>query len=134
VLSALPGAQPRHFALVAGTGFAEAVVDYHPPASALRVSGWTYGRMLKTMYDTFIGFALMPIRIMTIPPALWSSLLTLHSRPYFLYVLIQRTPPCRDATRLMLGSPVLRLQFPDDGVVGLPVSHLCGGSSGGLMY
>ena len=54
------------FALVAWTGFSQAVVHYHRRSRLAGVSGWTYGRMVKTMYDTFIGFSPLPIRLMTI--------------------------------------------------------------------
>jgi dolichol-phosphate mannosyltransferase len=30
------------------------------------VSGWTFRKMIKTMYDAFIGFSFLPIRIMTL--------------------------------------------------------------------
>ena len=105
------------FALVAWTGFAEAVVEYHRQRRRSGVSGWTYGRMLKTMYDTFIGFSLMPIRIMTITGAL-VSLLTLPLAAYFLYVYISGRP-LPGWTSVMLGLTVFfGLQFLMMGVVG----------------
>ncbi len=72
------------FALVAWAGFSEAIVEYHRQQRRFGISGWTYGRMVKTMYDTFIGFSQMPIRVMTIAGAV-VSMLTLPIAGYVLY-------------------------------------------------
>ena len=72
------------FALVAWAGFSEAIVEYHRQQRRFGISGWTYGRMVKTMYDTFIGFSQTPIRFMTITGAL-VSLLTIPMAMYILY-------------------------------------------------
>src|SRR5437764_32623 len=72
------------FALVAWTGFSEEVVTYERQRRRTGASGWTYGRMVKTMYDTFIGFSQTPIRVMTITGAL-VSLLTIPMAGYILY-------------------------------------------------
>jgi dolichol-phosphate mannosyltransferase len=105
------------FALVAWTGFSEAVVDYHRQRRRSGVSGWTYGRMVKTMYDTFIGFSLMPIRIMTITGAL-VSLLTIPFAAFLLYHWISGRP-LRGWTSVMLGLTMFfGLQFLMMGVVG----------------
>lgn len=53
------------FALVAWTGFEQAVVDYDRAARVAGQSGWSVSRMMKSMYDTFIGFSFLPIRLMT---------------------------------------------------------------------
>jgi dolichol-phosphate mannosyltransferase len=53
------------FALVAWTGFTEAVVDYNRVRRVAGNSGWTYSKMVKTLYDAFIGFSFLPIRVMT---------------------------------------------------------------------
>ena len=53
------------FAIVAWTGFDQAVVDYDRQPRLAGRSKWNFGRMLKTMYDAFIGFSMLPIRIMT---------------------------------------------------------------------
>lgn len=53
------------WALVAWTGFQQEVVDYERRARTTGRSGWTLGRMLSAMYDTFVGFSPMPIRLMT---------------------------------------------------------------------
>ena len=105
------------FALVAWTGFSEAVVDYHRQRRRSGVSGWTYGHMVKTMYDTFIGFSLMPIRLMTITGAL-VSLLTVPLAVYFLAVWVGGRP-LPGWTSVMLALTVFfGLQFLMMGIVG----------------
>ena len=54
------------FALVAWTGFDQAVVDYDRRARVAGRSGWGLSRMIKSMYDVFIGFSFVPVRLMTV--------------------------------------------------------------------
>lgn len=54
------------FALVAWTGFEQRVVEYDRRKRLKGKSGWTFFKMLRSMYDTFIGFSLLPVRIMTL--------------------------------------------------------------------
>jgi len=54
------------FAIVAWTGFDQAVVDYDRQPRMRGHSKWNFWRMLKTMYDAFIGFSVLPIRVMTL--------------------------------------------------------------------
>jgi glycosyltransferase involved in cell wall biosynthesis len=54
------------FALVAWTGFDQAYVEYDRRARVAGSSGWTFGRMIKSMYDMFIGFSFLPVRLMTL--------------------------------------------------------------------
>ena len=95
MLRAAPVGRDEHnrvtFALVAWTGFEEAVVEYHRRPRTAGSSGWTYGRMVKTMYDTFIGFSLAPIRLITTIGAVVSSL-TIPLTAYFLIVRILGRP------------------------------------------
>ena len=53
------------FALVAWTGFDQAVVHYDRLPRVSGKSGWSFSKMIKTMYDAFIGFSLLPVRIIT---------------------------------------------------------------------
>ena len=53
------------FALVAWTGFRQDIVEYDRQRRRAGVSGWTFGRMIKTMYDAFVGFSPLPIRLTT---------------------------------------------------------------------
>jgi glycosyltransferase involved in cell wall biosynthesis len=54
------------FALVAWTGFKQDIVEYDRLARTRGVTGWTFARKLKAMYDTFIGFSELPARMITI--------------------------------------------------------------------
>jgi len=55
-----------NFALVAWTGFEQAVIEYDRQKRVSGKSGWNLGRLLKTTYDAFIGFSYLPIRLMTL--------------------------------------------------------------------
>lgn len=54
------------FALVAWTGFDQEVVYYDRKERVAGTSGWGFSGMLKAMYDTFVGFSYMPIRLITL--------------------------------------------------------------------
>jgi dolichol-phosphate mannosyltransferase len=105
------------FALVAWTGFSEAVVEYHRQRRRSGVSGWTYGQMVKTMYDTFIGFSLMPIRLMTIAGAL-VSLLTIPIVGYILYHRLAGHPILGWTSVMVALTVFFGLQFLMMGIVG----------------
>lgn len=105
------------FALVAWTGFRQEVVDYDRRGRSAGKSGWSFGRMLKAMYDTFIGFSEVPARLMTITGVLTSLL----SIPFSLYLVISwwLTDTVPGWTGLMLGVTVFfGLQFLMMGLVG----------------
>ena len=53
------------FALVAWTGFRQEIVQYDRKRRRAGRSGWTFWRMVLTMYDAFVGFSLLPIRLTT---------------------------------------------------------------------
>jgi dolichol-phosphate mannosyltransferase len=54
------------FALVAWTGFDQAVVFYDRRARQRGKSGWTLRRMLDTGYDVFVGFSPLPAKLLTL--------------------------------------------------------------------
>ena len=54
------------FALVGWTGFKQEIVWYDRRMRQKGSSGWTFGRMIKTMYDALIGFSELPARIITL--------------------------------------------------------------------
>jgi glycosyltransferase involved in cell wall biosynthesis len=105
------------FALVAWTGFAEAVVEYERRRRRTGVSGWTYGRMVKTMYDTFIGFSQTPIRVITITGAL-VSLLTVPMAGYILYHRLAGHPILGWTSIMLPLTLFFGLQFLMMGVIG----------------
>ena len=105
------------FALVAWTGFRQEVVHYDRRGRSAGKSGWSFGRMLKAMYDTFIGFSEVPARLMTITGLLTSLL----SIPFSLYLVISwwLTDTVPGWTGLMFGVTVFfGLQFLMMGLVG----------------
>jgi len=79
------------FALVAWTGFEQTTVDYDRKQRVAGKSGWSFSKMIKAMYDTFIGFSLLPIRIMTIIGALVSAL-TVPISIYLVYGWLTGSP------------------------------------------
>jgi glycosyltransferase involved in cell wall biosynthesis len=79
------------FALVAWTGFDQATVEYDRRQRVAGKTGWSLARMIKAMYDTFIGFSLLPIRIMTIV-GVFVSALTLPFSIYLIYSWLTGAP------------------------------------------
>lgn len=53
------------FALVAWTGFRQRTVEYDRGARIAGTSGWSVSRMFKAMYDAFVGFSPLPVRLIT---------------------------------------------------------------------
>jgi glycosyltransferase involved in cell wall biosynthesis len=53
------------FALVAWTGFDQAVMEYDRRPRLEGRSGWTFTRLLSTAYDVFIGFSPLPAQLLT---------------------------------------------------------------------
>lgn len=53
------------FALVAWTGFDQAVVPYDRRQRIAGRSGWSFGQMINTAYDVFIGFSPLPAKAIT---------------------------------------------------------------------
>jgi dolichol-phosphate mannosyltransferase len=105
------------FALVAWTGFTQEVVDYDRSQRRTGRSGWTWRRMVKTMYDTFIGFSFLPIRLMT----LVGILLSVTTLPFAAYlILVYLTGhPLPGWTSVMLALTLFfGIQFLLMGVVG----------------
>lgn len=54
------------FALVAWTGFEQDLVLYDRKPRRTGSSGWRFSTLLKAVYDTFIGFSVLPGRLMTV--------------------------------------------------------------------
>ena len=52
------------FALVAWTGFEQDTVDYARRKRVAGTSGWTFTDMVRAMYDAFVGFSGLPIKLM----------------------------------------------------------------------
>lgn len=78
------------FALVAWTGFDQDRVLYDRRPRIAGRSGWDFGRMIKAMYDAFVGFSTLPIRIMRTSAAL-AFLLAVVLVVYLLVVAVSGT-------------------------------------------
>jgi len=105
------------FALVAWTGFRQDTVTYDRTRRVAGRTGWTFGRMLKSMYDTFIGFSDVPARLMTML-GVATFVLTI---PFGIYLVLNwlLTDTLPGWTGLMLGLSVFfGLQFLMMGLVG----------------
>jgi len=53
------------FALVAWTGFLQEEVEYDRHKRMSGTSSWNLSKMLKAMYDAFVGFSMLPVRLIT---------------------------------------------------------------------
>lgn len=80
------------FALVAWTGFRQEIVQYDRKRRREGKSGWTFWRMILAMYDAFVGFSVLPIRLTT---ALGIAI-SLLNVPLAIYLV----------TRWLLGNPL----------------------------
>lgn len=58
-------AKPITFALIAWTGFDQAVVEYDRHSRQAGRSSWSFARLLSAMYDTFIGFSGLPVHFIS---------------------------------------------------------------------
>lgn len=105
------------FALVAWTGFTQDVVDYDRAPRRTGVSGWTYPQMLKTMYDTLIGFSFLPIRLMTVA-GIVLSFLTVPLAAYLVIGYLTGHPLAGWTSITLALTVFFGLQFLMLGVVG----------------
>ncbi len=105
------------FALVAWTGFTQEVVDYDRRQRRTGTSGWTWRRMVKTMYDTFIGFSFLPIRLMTLVGILLSTL-TLPFATYLVLVYLTGRPLAGWTSVMLALTLFFGIQFLLMGIVG----------------
>lgn len=106
------------FALVAWTGFDQVRVPYDRKARTKGASGWNFGKMMKAMYDAFIGLSTLPIRMMKFAAAtafLLSVLLIVYLA-VVAAVLETRVPGW--ASQMMLLSAFFGVQFSLMAIVG----------------
>jgi glycosyltransferase involved in cell wall biosynthesis len=73
------------FALIAWTGFDQAVFDYDRLARNAGKSGWTFGRMIHAFYDVVMSFSQMPARLLT-TIGLTTSILSMTLLVYLLTI------------------------------------------------
>jgi dolichol-phosphate mannosyltransferase len=105
------------FALVAWTGFDQEVVEYDRAQRTVGVSKWSFGRMIKAMYDAFIGFSFVPIRVMTVL-GLGISLLALLLLVYLLATWLMGHPVPGWTSQMLALSFFFGIQFLLMGIMG----------------
>jgi dolichol-phosphate mannosyltransferase len=98
------------FALVAWTGFDQVRVPYDRRARVKGTSGWSFGKMIKAMYDAFIGLSTLPIRLMKIAAGL-AFLLALLLVVYFVVVAATGTRVPGWASQMIVMSGFFGVQF-----------------------
>jgi glycosyltransferase involved in cell wall biosynthesis len=79
------------FGLVAWTGFRQVVVEYDRQRRVAGRSGWSVGRMIKSMYDGLIGFSAAIPRAVTLLGAFF-SLVGFMAALYFLLNAVFSSP------------------------------------------
>ncbi len=105
------------FALMAWTGFDQAVVDYDRKPRAAGTSGWSAERMLRAMYDGIIGFSPLPVRLITLIGVL-AFFFSFLVAGYLLYCKLTGSPML-GWTGIMLAISVFSgIQFLLTGLVG----------------
>ena len=105
------------FALVAWTGFDQATVEYDRRGRRAGKSGWNFSKMIKTMYDAFIGFSFLPIRLMTLI-GIGVSLLTIPLSVYLLLSWLMGNPIAGWTSLMLAIAFFFGIQFLLMGVVG----------------
>ncbi len=105
------------FALVAWTGFQQDTVHYDRERRTRGKSGWSFRKMLKTMYDAFIGFSFAPIRVITLL-GISTSLVSFLLGAYVLLLKLEGNP-IKGWTSLVLAfSFFFGIQFLILGIIG----------------
>jgi len=121
------------FALVAWTGFDQDVVEYDRRARRTGASGWTFGRMMRSMYDTFIAFSNLPAKLITLAGVGMFVLTFLTAVYLFLSWLLTDVVP--GWTGIMMSITVLfGLNFLMLGVIGEYLSRIYGEATGRPLY
>ncbi len=105
------------FALVAWTGFDQAVVEYDRQERQAGTSGWTLAKMLKSTYDTFIGFSLVPVWLITIA-GLLLFLVALGLAAYVMHSWLTGNPRPGWTSLMLTQAVFFSVQFLLIGLVG----------------
>lgn len=105
------------FALIAWTGFDQEVVEYDRVARKIGDSKWRFSSLLKAMYDAFIGFSLLPIRLITLL-GLSVFLVSLALLAYIAGSWLWGNPLAGWTSLMMLSTFFFGIQFLMIGVIG----------------
>lgn len=111
------------FALVAWTGFDQARVEYHREERTAGTSGWGFRRMIKAMYDAFLGYSTLPISLMT-AASLVSLVIAGFMVAYLLFVRITGTPVPGWTSQMLIMSAFFCVQFGLMAIVGQYLSRI----------
>lgn len=105
------------FALVAWTGFDQVRVPYDRRARQKGASGWSFGKMIKAMYDAFIGLSTLPIRLMKMAGAI-AFLLALGLTAYLIVVAAAGTRVPGWTSQMLVISSFFAVQFSLTAIMG----------------
>jgi glycosyltransferase involved in cell wall biosynthesis len=105
------------FALVAWTGFEQVRVPYDRRARVKGSSGWNFAKMIKAMYDAFIGISTLPIRLMKVAAGT-AFVLSLLLVIYLVVVAMTDTRVPGWASEMILLSVFFGVQFSLMAIVG----------------
>lgn len=112
---------PEHnritWALVAWTGFDQARVQYDRRARVKGASGWNFRKMMKAMYDAFIGLSTLPIRVMKFAAGA-AFVVSLLLVVYLLVVAALGTRVAGWTSQMLLLSAFFAIQFSLMAIVG----------------
>ena len=121
----MPERNPITFALVAWTGFNQRRVQYHRRERVAGSSGWTLRRMTKTMYDAFVGFSSLPIRLMK-SAGVTASLLALGLAVYLISAGAAHTRAPGWTSQMLLLSVFFAIQFTLTALMGEYLARIYG--------
>lgn len=105
------------FALVAWTGFNQAVIEYDRKPRMHGKSGWSFAKMIKAMYDTFIGFSALPVKVITLAGVI-ISMLTIPFGVYLVLTWLVGDPRPGWTSLMLLILVLFGVQFLMIGVLG----------------
>lgn len=105
------------FALVAWTGFEQAQVPYDRRQRVAGRSGWSFGRMVRTMYDAFVGFSTLPTRVIT-TAAFVAFLIAAALVGYLLVIALLGSPVPGWTSQMLLLSGFFGVQFSLTAIMG----------------
>lgn len=105
------------FALVAWTGFNQAVIEYDRKPRIHGKSGWSFAKMIKAMYDTFIGFSVLPVKVMTLA-GVTISILTIPFGVYLVFAWLVGEPRPGWTSLMLIILVLFGIQFLMIGVLG----------------
>lgn len=105
------------FALVAWTGFDQEQVPYDRQERQAGRSGWTFGAMVKSLYDAFIGFSTLPIRVMTIAASV-AFVLTMALSLFLVVSFLVKRPIPGWTSQMFITSFFFGVQFSLTAIMG----------------